>query len=307
MSGGAYRHLGYTATSLDGFVSARAMNWWSRIFGSLTPKPAARTAPPSLDPDIVYRESVYRDGRRQRLLPGGREVNLPPFTYNADGLATVHDASFLVDPRFREAYRRGASSGHRICPPEQLHIEWRVYLCCWAAAHAAKLPGDFVECGVSTGVVSLAVCRYVEFEKLGKTFWLFDTYGGIPAEQVTDAERPLALSKNQRHYFDSYALVQENFSAYPNVRPVRGKLPEALDGVDLGALAYLHIDMNIAYPEVEASRRLWERMTRGGVIIYDDYASPAHSEQKRALDGFAAELGVEILSLPTGQGLLLRP
>ena len=48
-------------------------------------------------------------------------------------------------------------------------------------------------------------------------------------------------------------------------------------------------------------------MTRGGVIIYDDYASPAHSEQKRALDGFAAALGVEILSLPTGQGLLLRP
>lgn len=283
------------------------MNWWSRIVGSLAPKSAARSTLPLQEDELVYRESIYRDGTRRRELAGGREVSLPPFSYNADGLATVHDASFLADPRFREAYRRGAHSGHRICPPEQLHIEWRVYVCCWAAMHAARLPGDFVECGVSTGVVSLAVCYYVEFEKLSKTFWLFDTYGGIPEEQVTDAERPLALSKNRRHYFDSYDLVARNFSAYPNARLVRGKLPDALDGVALGELAYLHVDMNIAYPEIEVSRRLWDRLTRGGVVIYDDYASPAHVEQKRALDGFAAAQGVAILSLPTGQGLLLRP
>lgn len=43
------------------------------------------------------------------------------------------------------------------------------------------------------------------------------------------------------------------------------------------------------------------------LIRYDDYASHAHAEQTRALDAFAAECGVEILSLPTGQGLLLRP
>ncbi|KPK09091.1 MAG: hypothetical protein AMJ64_01450 [Betaproteobacteria bacterium SG8_39] len=249
---------------------------------------------------------MYRDGSRRRTLASGRELALPPYSYNADGLATVHDASFLADPRFRDAYRSGAHSGHRICPPEQLHIEWRVYVCCWAAKHAAQLPGDFAECGVSTGVVSLAVCHYVGFEKLPKTFWLFDTYGGIPEEQVSDAERPLALSKNQRHYFDSYDLVKKNFAAYPNVRLVRGQLPEALEESAPGALAYLHIDMNIAYPEVEASRRLWDRVTRGGVVVYDDYASPAHAEQKRALDAFAAERGVEILSLPTGQGLLLR-
>lgn len=283
------------------------MNWWSRIFGSLSPKSALRAGPVEPGAEVVYLESVYRDGSRRRVLAGGREIALPPYSYNADGLATVHDASFLADPRFREAYRSGAHSGHRICPPEQLHIEWRVYICCWAAMHAAQLPGDFAECGVSTGVVSLAVCRYVGFEKLRKTFWLFDTYGGIPEDQVTDGERPLALSKNQRHYFDSYELVKDNFSDYPNVRLVQGRLPDALDEAAPEALAYLHVDMNIAYPEVETSRRLWDRVTRGGVVVYDDYASPAHAEQKRALDVFAAERGVEILSLPTGQGLLLRP
>jgi O-methyltransferase len=266
-----------------------------------------RAGSPPPGAEVVYSESVYRDGSRRRVLASGRETLLPPYTYNADGLATVHDASFLADPRFRAAYDAGAHSGHRICPPDQLHIEWRVYVCCWAALHAAHVAGDFVECGVSTGVVSLAVCRYVEFDKLSKTFWLFDTYGGIPEEQVTAAERPLALSKNRRHYFDSYDLVASNFSAYPNVRLVRGKLPDSLDQAEVREIAYLHVDMNIAYPEVEASRRLWDRITRGGIVVYDDYASPAHVEQKRALDAFAAERGVQILSLPTGQGLLLRP
>lgn len=209
--------------------------------------------------------------------------------------------------RFREAYAAGTHSGHRICPPEQLHIEWRVYVCCWAAAHATRLPGDFAECGVSTGITSLAVCRYVGFENLPKTFWLFDTFAGIPEAQAEARELGLARSKNERHYFDSLELVKRNFSAYPNVRLVPGTVPESLAAPQLRQLAYLHIDMNIAYPEVQASRRLWERLSPGGVVVYDDYASLAHKPQKQALDAFAAEKGVEILTLPTGQGLLLHP
>jgi hypothetical protein len=65
--------------------------------------------------------------------------------------------------------------------------------------------------------------------------------------------------------------------------------------------------MNIAYPEGAASAHFWERLTPGAVVIYDDYASQAHAPQKLALDAFAAERDVRILSLPTGQGLLLKP
>lgn len=266
----------------------------------------ARTPTERDDGEIAYTERVYRDGRRWRLFPGGKEVMLPPYTFNADGLATVHDATFLSDPRFAAAYAAGVRTGHRIAPPDKLHIEWRVYVCCWAGRHAAHLAGDFVECGVGTGIVSLSVCRYLEFQKLQRRFWLFDTYAGIPEEQALPGELELARSKNRRHYFDSYDLVAGNFADYPNVRLVKGAVPASLAQEELGSVAYLHIDMNIAYPELEASRALWERMVPGGIVVYDDYASPAHAAQKRALDTFAAERGVEILSLPTGQGLLLK-
>jgi len=263
-----------------------------------------RTKPES---ELLYSDQVFRDGSRRRVLADGRQAMLPPYRYDADGLATIHEPGFLADSRFRAAYEAGARTGHRICPPENLHIEWRVYTCCWAASHAAKLPGDFVECGVSTGIVSLAVCRYTGFEKLPKTFWLFDTWEGIPENQAAPLEAPLARSKNERLYFDSHGLVAENFSGYGNVKLVRGRVPESLGTVSIGAIAYLHIDMNIAYPEVEASKALWERVTPGGIVVYDDYGSPSHGAQKQAIDAFAASRGVDVMSLPTGQGLLIKP
>jgi hypothetical protein len=227
-------------------------------------------------------------------------------SYCADGLITTHNADFLRDPLFGSSYAKGIRSGHRISSPEDLHIEWRVYVCCWAGWHAARLDGHFVECGVSTGVVSLAVANYVNFAHTGKKFFLFDTFSGIPSDQIGKDEQLLAESKNQRHYFDSFELVKKNFSEYKNVKVIRGKVPQSLGEISGLPISYLHIDMNIAYPEVAASEILWEQLTPGAIVIYDDYASTAHLPQKVALDTFASKRGVRILSLPTGQGMLIK-
>lgn len=231
----------------------------------------------------------------------------PRWTYAADGFATTHSAAFMADARFREAYRVGAESGHRICPPDQLHIEWRVYVCCWAAEHALRLQGDFVECGVSTGIVSRAIARYVDFGRAGRSFWLIDTFDGIPMEQASGGERHLAQSKNARHYFDSSDDLRAHFVQQPNVKVVKGRVPDVLPSLPIEQAAFLHIDMNIAAPEVAAIEHFWGRLCGGAVVVFDDYASLAHGEQKTALDAFAARRGVSILSMPTGQGLLVRP
>src|SRR5579863_6449990 len=84
--------------------------------------------------------------------------------YNHDGLAVWgKSVDFLTDPRFQAAYQMGMDSGHKIGrqagSKADIHIEWRVLVCCWAAQHAKHLAGDFVECGVNTGILSLAVCN----------------------------------------------------------------------------------------------------------------------------------------------------
>ena len=123
--------------------------------------------------------------------------------YDADHLAVWgKNLGFMNDPRFLSAYRRGINSGHKIGEAyglgHDLSIEWRVHVCCWAASHAKHLPGDFVECGVNTGIYSLAVCEYVDFNATDKTFWLFDTFKGIPEQQMLPSERELRETEGAR-------------------------------------------------------------------------------------------------------------
>ena len=44
----------------------------------------------------------------------------------------------------------------------------------------------------------------------------------------------------------------------------------------------------------------------GAIVLLDDYAWATHRAQQIAQDEFAAAHGTAILSLPTGQGLLIR-
>ena len=116
------------------------------------------------------------------------------FCYNHDGMILIgKNTSFLEDPRFMHAYKAGMNTGHHILRSKgsqaDIHIEWRVHIACWAAKHALRLPGDFVECGVNTGITSLAVCEFTNFNNTGKSFLLFDTFNGIPEDQMSEAER----------------------------------------------------------------------------------------------------------------------
>jgi hypothetical protein len=236
-------------------------------------------------------------------------VRLKHITYNGDGLITgARNVSFLRDGRFMDAYRYGMFSGHMIGGGTSidLHIEWRVAVCCWAAQHGTRLDGDFVECGVNTGILSLAVCKYVGFNDFDKSFYLFDTFAGIPESQMSEDERTDRLISNTK-YPDCFDLARENFSQFPRARLVRGIVPESLSTVQVGRVAYLSIDMNIAYPERMAIEHFWPKLATGAIVVLDDYGWTRYEAQKETMDEFARSVGVEILTLPTGQGLLVKP
>lgn len=232
--------------------------------------------------------------------------------YNSDGLMVWgKSVDFLTDPRFIEAYELGMGSGHKIMRKsdgsEDIHIEWRVMVALWAASHARKLEGDFVECGVNTGILSLAVCKYIDFNSTGKRFFLFDTYCGVPEHQIHDKEERQVVQKVSKYYEECFGLAKQNFSQFPRAVLVRGCVPDTLNSEKIDKVCYLSIDMNIVEPEIAAIEFFWEKLSSGAPVILDDYGFKPHRKQKEAFDAFARRTGVEILTLPTGQGLLLKP
>ena len=65
--------------------------------------------------------------------------------------------------------------------------------------------------------------------------------------------------------------------------------------------------MNNAQAEIGTVEILWDRVIRGGLILLDDYAyGPEFLEQKRSWDAFAQSKKIPILTLPTGQGLIIK-
>ena len=153
----------------------------------------------------------------------------------------------------------------------------------------------------------LAICHYLDFNASGKTFWLFDTFTGIPEAQMSEAEKSARMAENAAFYSDCYEVAKRNFAPYPKAKLVRGTVPETLANVDIDRVAYLSIDMNITYPERKAIEYFWPKLSHGAVVILDDYGHAHYREQKFSIDEFAAAEGVSVLTLPTGQGMLIKP
>jgi len=234
-------------------------------------------------------------GSHWEFIPG-------PFTYNQDGLATVHNCDFLNDPHFQEAYRLGEQTGSW----KGGQPLWRAYVMCWAADKASRLEGDFVECGVNRGGYSRTVMHFVDFPKLGKTFYLLDTFRGLEDKLISDAERKRGIAQLYGDYYqECYDAVCKTFEGLPAVI-VRGVVPQTLPRVNAAKVCYLSIDMNCAAPEIAAAEYFWDKLVPGAIIVLDDYGWEAHYEQKVAFDRFATQKGVMVLGLPTGQGLIFK-
>jgi hypothetical protein len=225
-----------------------------------------------------------------------------------DGLLTVHNDHFRLDPAFQEAYARGVKAGNGV----DLHFEWRVHVALWAAAAGLRVPGDFVECGVNAGFMSSAIMQRLQWNSAGRRFYLIDTFAGPVFEQYSPQEIErgrLAVAKaavNAGAYVTDLARVRLNFSEWPSAVVVPGSVPDVLSSLDIGAVAFLHIDMNCAYPERAALEFFWERLSLGALVLLDDYAYADYDAQMRAMDEAAQILGAQILSLPTGQGLIIK-
>lgn len=228
-------------------------------------------------------------------------------TYDQDGLTSIHNHEFMTDPRFAAAYARGVAA-----VGQDYRWHWRVHIGLWAAQTAARLPGDFVECGVNRGFLSSSIMALLEWDTLGKQFYLLDTFRGIDSRYLSESDRAQEVMKKSADllasgwYASDSAGVRRNFSEWRNVTIIEGAIPETLARVTTERIAFLHIDMNCAAPEVAALDCLWDRLVVGAPVLLDDYAFHGYRHQKLAMDDLAARRGFAIASLPTGQGLVIK-
>jgi len=225
----------------------------------------------------------------------GIEVSSP---FVGDGLATwLKTLPFEDDERFLTLADRHA----HLLPV--VNWQWNLQVALWAVQEAKDVQGDLVELGVFKGHTTLFCAEYVDFQTWPKRWWLYDTFEGIPEDQRAPGWENL----NDRTYRDrfSYEEVTARFAHLPNIRLIKGRVPESL-AESPDRIAFLHVDLNNAPAEIGALEVLFDRVSPGGIILFDDFCwSTARAQYDQEKAWFAAR-GLRILPIPTGQGLFFK-
>jgi hypothetical protein len=218
------------------------------------------------------------------------------YTFAGDMMIALdRNVSFLEDERFMQAFNAEAADD------TEKSLVWRIHVLCWCAFNSLRAAGDFVECGVFRGLSTKVAARWLDFARQPRAWYLYDTFAGIPADQLKpgDASPP---------YYEEaglYESVVRRFAEYRNVHVVRGRVPEVLAERAPEKVAFLHLDLNSAVAEAAALEFFATRFSPGAFVLLDDYGWRGFRPQKLAADRFFGRLGKPIMELPTGQGVAM--
>jgi O-methyltransferase len=134
------------------------------------------------------------------------------------------------------------------------------------ARSVAHVDGDAAECGVYQGG-SLNLISYALPEKI---VYGFDTFTGLPEESWSPDE-----VHQVGDFSDTSVLnVLSDVSHRPNVWLRVGVFPESAADLVHNKFAFVHIDFDFYLSTLDAINWFVPRMSKGGVMLFDDYRWP---------------------------------
>jgi hypothetical protein len=228
--------------------------------------------------------------------------------FRSDGLGSRGKSlKALHDPAFVKAWAETGANYTEITGNEIPDIRWRSHIAVWAAHHGLSLEGDFVDCGVWTGIMAQMICRLTDLHKSNKSYWLFDTWTGIPTAGLVGSDLSRANKHNSStyHQHSAFDAVKANFAKWKNCKLVQGVLPQSIETVKIEKISYLSVDLNNSVAEKGCLDLLWPKLVPGAFVVIDDYDWNGNDLQRDMWDSFAASKHKMIATLPTGQGLII--
>lgn len=261
----------------------------------------------------TFKNSVKRLIRT--IFNAGIELGLKPLhssVFWGDRMLTLDKAAgFFEEESFKRSFEaiRGSHIYDSYNSPHT--IAWRLHTLVWAARSAIMHEGDLVECGVFKGDMSWVVATMLGDKIADRTFYLYDSFEGFSPALSSAADYPddpgfLAMASEAYRYPSIYEAVIKKFSGMPQVKIIRGFVPDTFKIAMPKRIAFLHIDLNSPAAEIAVLEHLFDRVVSGGYIVFDDYGWKPFKKQRDAENQFMAARGHFILELPTGQGLVIK-
>jgi hypothetical protein len=174
------------------------------------------------------------------------------------------------------------------------------------------IPGDIVECGVFKGSGTFTFLKLKNIFNPNSSkkvigFDFFNTDELIKSIQNGQDKEPMNTlfdSRNFKHT-DSFKTQLENYILEAGFNQSEFMLiagDVSLTTKDFSRnnpgfkIALLYMDVDLELPTYDVLTNLWDNMTKGGLIVFDEYGHHKWSESK-GVDRFLEEKNLEIVSL----------
>jgi len=240
-------------------------------------------------------------GRLHQAFTAGRTRRRANYVFESDGLATEHYCPFLDDEVFNARYQDLRKEWF---PAAEVDVRWRMWLLTQTARHCVRLSGDFAEFGVYRAGCAFMILSTGAFAD-SKRFFLYDTFAGVPADDLSTSEAEAGLAG--AHSDTSVEYVRRRLAPWAErLVVVPGDVNLTLRDAEAGPLAFVHMDLNAAEPTRTALEHAFSRLSPGGMMLFDDYGWKGLEPQREVIDAFLRDKPEEPLALPTGQALLVK-
>jgi hypothetical protein len=205
------------------------------------------------------------------------------------GITTRHNDDFRLTPAFTPWPRRPRAGIIKFPPVRGCGLNRRRFEGDWSIRHrpVVSRPPSCGQRGAGDG------------RSLHLFYTFLSTTPNPKGEQQQDVEP-------SPFYATSVENVRRNFAEWPRVHLHVGNVFETLPEAPIERIAFLHVDMNHHDAESFGIRRLWPMLSKGAVMLLDDYAHYNCRMQYRAVNALAAEIGFDVLSTTTGQGMVVK-
>lgn len=175
-----------------------------------------------------------------------------------------------------------------------------------------NIPGDIVECGVfkGTGLYTFLKLKNIFNPNSSKKvigFDFFDTDGLISSIDNKEDKNAMDVLFKERHFSHTQSfkenfklqLINDGFSESEfdliegDVSVTTKHFSQSNPGFKI---SLLYMDLDLEIPTYDALINLWDNITKGGIIVFDEYGYHKWSESK-GVDRFIQEKNLEIHSL----------
>jgi O-methyltransferase len=224
-------------------------------------------------------------------LPGRLLAPLYPNFRGAWGSYRPFFQPWREDAAFQDCVRR--ARGRTLYSEETLFQVWQYARAC------ARVDGEFWECGVYRGASSLLLAEARRGAGLSQSLRLFDTFTGIPEQGEHDKYRVGALGDTSLAGVKAFLEGQDGVCFHP------GLIPGVFAGLEDRRIAFALVDVDQEASTLACLEFIYPRLSRGGMIMIDDYGRPGTYGCRLAVDGFRARTDATLVVLNTGQGLLM--